>query len=141
MPPRHVQRIASRMKFLVSHVIQRELSDPRLGFVTVLGVEPTYDLREAKVRVSVLGTKGERSTSMRALEDARGYVQRRVGKALEIRHTPVLRFVLEQPTGDAIERIESILEKTRSGEEIELADDDEAGADDGEAGADDGVSR
>ncbi len=101
------------MKFLVSHVIQQELHDPRVGFITVLGVEPTVDLREAKVRVSVLGSAAERSKAIHALEDARGYVQRRVGKNLEIRHTPVLRFQLVEPEADAVSRVEAILEKTR----------------------------
>ena len=36
MPPRYAQKIASRIKFIVSHVVQQELNDPRLGFVTIL---------------------------------------------------------------------------------------------------------
>jgi ribosome-binding factor A len=109
MPPRHVQRLASRIKFLVGHIVQQELNDPRLGFVTVLEVELTDDLREATVHVSVLGSRGERSKSLHALQDARGYVQRRVGKNLEIRRTPTIRFVLEEPQDDRVARIEAIL--------------------------------
>ena len=54
-PSRRIQRIASRMKLLVSQVILNELNDPRVGFVTVLEVEPTEDMREAKVYLSFLG--------------------------------------------------------------------------------------
>ena len=51
MPPRHVQKIASRVKFIVSHVVQQELNAPRLGFVTILDVEMSSDLREAKIHL------------------------------------------------------------------------------------------
>ena len=103
------------MKFLVSEVLQRELNDPRVGFVTVLEVEPTVDLREAKVTVSVLGSAGEISKTLHALEDATGYIQRLVGKGLQLRNTPRLRFVLDEHV-DRQARIESILEDTRAEE-------------------------
>ena len=112
MASRHVLKIASRLKFLISSVIQRDLQDPRLGFITVLQVEPTEDFKEAKVRVSVLGTAGERSKALHALEDARGYIQKKVAGSLRLRHMPALRFLLEEPV-DPVTRVEELLEQAK----------------------------
>ncbi|MEC8895927.1 MAG: 30S ribosome-binding factor RbfA [Planctomycetota bacterium] len=117
MPPRHAQKIASRLKFLVSHVVQQELNDPRLGFITILDVEMTSDLREAKIYFSVLGPRAEQSKSLQAIESSCGFIQRQVGKNLKLRNIPVLRFVLDD-TDDRVSRIEEILAKDREpGEE------------------------
>lgn len=112
MPPRYLQRVASRIKFLVSHVLQREVSDPRLGFVTVLDVEPTTDLKEAKVYLSVLGSDADRSKCLHALEDAKGFIQSRVGKNLKLRNTPNLRFLIDD-SRDSVTRIENILDRVK----------------------------
>ena len=71
--------------------------DPRIGLVTVLDVEPTEDLKEAKIYVSVLGTQADASKTKHALDDAAGYIQREVGRNLETRNTPTLRFVFDEP--------------------------------------------
>lgn len=113
MPPRHVQKIASRLKFLVSHVVQQELNDPRLGFITILDVELTSDLREAKIYFSVLGPRAEQSKTLQAIESSCGFIQRRVGKNLKLRNIPVLRFVLDD-SDDRVSRIEEILAEDRA---------------------------
>lgn len=111
---RRLGRVASRIKFLVAEVIRRELNDPRIGFITVLDVEPTEDLKEAKVYVSVLGSKGDRSKAQHALESARGFIQREVGRNLSTRNTPVLRFIFDD-SQDKVSRIEALLEQVKSG--------------------------
>ncbi len=110
-PSRRIQRIASRMKLLVSQVILNELNDPRVGFVTVLEVEPTEDMREAKVYLSFLGDRGDRTKTEHALESARGFIQREVGKNLETRNTPHLRFIFDE-TRDKVARLEALIEET-----------------------------
>ena len=98
------------MRFIISQVIQRELNDPRIGFLTVLRVEPTEDLKEANVYVSVLGSAADRSKAQRALDRARGFIQREVGRNLTTRNTPALRFVFDD-SQDKISRIESLIQK------------------------------
>jgi ribosome-binding factor A len=98
------------MKFLISQVIDRDLHDPRIGFVTVLDVEPTADLKEAKVYLSVLGSAAVRSKAEHALADAKGYIQKEVGRGLETRNTPVLRFVFDD-SQDRASRIEALIQK------------------------------
>ena len=110
-PSRRIQRIASRMKFLVSQVILNELNDPRVGFVTVLDVEPTEDMKEAKVYLSFLGSRGDRSRTEHALERARGFIQREVGRNLKTRNTPHLRFIFDE-TRDKVARLEALIDET-----------------------------
>ena len=98
------------MRIIISQVIQRELDDPRLGLVTVLSVEPTEDLKEAKIYVSVLGPRGDRSKAIHALESARGLVQRELGKNLETRNTPILRFIVDD-SQDRISQIEALIDE------------------------------
>ena len=125
MPPRHVQKIASRVKFIVSHVVQQELNDPRLGFVTILDVEMSPDLREAKVHFSVLGPEADKVKSLRAIESSAGFIQQRVGKNLNLRNVPLLHFVLDE-FDDRMARIEEILELERKAESEGGADQPEA---------------
>ena len=126
MTSRRIERIASRIRFLVSSIIQRELGDPRIGMVTILRVEPSKDLRDAKVYLSIFGDEGVQSRSFHALESARGYIQREVGKNLETRSTPQLRFILDD-TLDNLSRFESLLEKvTQEGHDGEKTDQKDA---------------
>ena len=119
---RRVRRIESRMKFLISQILQHELNDPRLGFITVLDVEATEDIKSAKVYLSVLGSPGDRSKTEHALESARGFVQREVGRGLKTRNTPVLRFIFDD-TRDKVSRIEALIEEA-SREDRESSNDD-----------------
>ncbi len=111
MSSRRLDRIASRIRFLIGSVIQREVSDPRMGFVTILRVEPTPDLKEAKVYFSVLGDQAVKSKTCHAIDQSRGFIQREVGKNLETRHTPRPRFILDE-TQDKLTRFEGLMERT-----------------------------
>ncbi len=68
------------------------LKDPRIGFVTVTGVEATTDLKQATVWVSVLGSEQERAITLEGLQAAHGVLQARVARELRLRRTPVLAF-------------------------------------------------
>ena len=69
-----------------------ELKDPRIGIVTVTGVETTPDLRHATVYVSVLGSDRKRKASLRGLEAAHGLLQGRLARQLRMKRTPQLSF-------------------------------------------------
>ena len=69
-----------------------ELKDPRIGLVTVTGVETSPDLRHAIVYVSVLGSEKRRAASLRGLEAAHGVLQARLGRELRMKRTPQLAF-------------------------------------------------
>lgn len=78
----------------------RDLKDPRIGMVTVTGVAVTPDLREATVYVSVLGNEKRRRASLQGLASARGVLQARINRELNLRRTPTLTFTYD----DAVER-------------------------------------
>ena len=69
-----------------------QLKDPRIGFVTVTGVETSPDLRHARVYVSVLGSEQEQEQSLAALEAAHGVLQGRLARELRLKRTPQLTF-------------------------------------------------
>jgi ribosome-binding factor A len=69
-----------------------DLKDPRIGLVTVTGVDTSPDLRHATVYVSVLGSEKKRSASMRGLDAAHGLLQARIGRELRMKRTPQLAF-------------------------------------------------
>jgi|SRR5215203_5007711 len=69
-----------------------ELKDPRIGFVTVTGVDTTPDLRQANVFVSVLGSDRKRDRSLQGLAAAHGVLQARLAKELRMKRTPQLTF-------------------------------------------------
>ena len=73
-------------------LLQREVKDPRLGFVTVTEVDVTADLKLAKVYVSVLGSEEQWVSSFRALESARGFVWNWLRRHLDLRVTPEIAF-------------------------------------------------
>ncbi|HEY4620738.1 MAG TPA: 30S ribosome-binding factor RbfA [Gaiellaceae bacterium] len=71
------------------------LKDPRIGFVTITGVEATRDLMQATVWVSVLGSERERERTLAGLEAAHGVLQARIARELRLRRTPVLAFAYD----------------------------------------------
>ena len=73
-----------------------ELKDPRIGIVTVTGVEVTPDLREATVYVSVLGSENKRQATLAGLESAHGVLQAKIGRELALRRTPQLAFAYDE---------------------------------------------
>jgi ribosome-binding factor A len=105
-----MRRVNEAMREVLSGAITSELKDPRVGFVTVTAVETTPDLRQARVFVSVLGNPGERRRSLRALENARGYLQRRVASELRIKHTPTLEFAYDDSAERGI-RIAELIDR------------------------------
>jgi ribosome-binding factor A len=69
-----------------------ELKDPRIGFVTITGVETSTDLRHATVFVSVLGNEKAREKSLQGLAAAHGTLQARLARELRMKRTPQLTF-------------------------------------------------
>ena len=68
------------------------LKDPRIGFVTITGVQTTRDISQATVYVSVLGSEEEQARTLDGLRSAHGVLQSQVARELGTRRTPVLSF-------------------------------------------------
>lgn len=102
-----ILRINERMRRVLGEAVS-ELSDPRIGFVTITGVNIARDFRNAKVFVSVLGDDSSRDGTLRALRSAHGLLQRAVARDAQLHHTPQLEFVYDDTTDSAM-RLEQIL--------------------------------
>jgi len=92
MPSRSNQRLTEVIRQRAAHVILFELRDPRMGFVTITKVKLAPDMSTCVIYWSVIGTAGDKSKTMHALEHARVFVQRRVAEGLRTRSAPILSF-------------------------------------------------
>lgn len=86
-----MRRVNESLRQVLSEALL-ELKDPRIGFVTVTGVDTSPDLRHARVFVSVLGGERKRERSLVGLEAAHGVLQARVSRELRLKRTPQLAF-------------------------------------------------
>jgi len=123
MTSRRQERTSRVLKEAISRVIIQEVSDPRMGFVTVTRVEPSPDLKFARVYVSVLGDDAVCRRTLRGLEHAAGFIQRTVGGLVALKNVPALRFVRDDSVKRSV-RISRMLADARreepSKEEDEL---------------------
>lgn len=91
-----IEKVAERLRHELSKIIQQELKDPRIGFVTVTGVNITKDLRLARVYFSVLGDKAQKEGVQKGLESATGFIKKLIGQRIRLRYTPDLEFRLDE---------------------------------------------
>lgn len=95
MSERRQQRVAEEIQRRVSQFIREDLKDPRIGFLTITGVDVNSDLTHATIYVSVLGEEAEKKKTMNTLRRAKGVIKRDVGDWLRIRNTPEIVFRLD----------------------------------------------
>ncbi|OEF98647.1 30S ribosome-binding factor RbfA [Desulfuribacillus alkaliarsenatis] len=102
-----VHRVAEQIKKEVSQLIQNEIKDPRIGFITVTDVEVTGDLQQATIFISILGNDSQKQDSLDGLKKAQGFIRRELGRRIRLRHTPEIVFSFDSSIeyGNKIERI------------------------------------
>lgn len=127
MVSRRQRKVAELLHEELSQIIQYEAEDPRLGFVTVTGVEVSPDLQQARVYVSVLGDKTETAQTLAGLASASGYFRRKLSETVSLRRIPELTFRLDN-TFDQGLRIDSLLDAIKQEEEQAPGEHDQAGA-------------
>jgi len=114
-----MRRINEALREVVGAAISGDLSDPRIGFVTVTSVETSPDLRTAKVFVSVLGDEEAREETMTGLRSSHGVLQSRIATETRMKRTPTLTFHYDDTIAQGV-RISQLLD------EDPLADEEEA---------------
>jgi ribosome-binding factor A len=87
-----------------------ELSDPRIGFVTVTSVDTSPDLRAAKVYVSVLGSEQERGETLEGLRSSHGVLQAKIAAETRMKRTPTLSFHYDETVEKGV-RISRLLDE------------------------------
>ena len=89
------RRIADQIQRELSEIIRIELKDPRVGMVTLTGVEVTLDNVHAKIFFTMLGEAAQAEACTRALEHAAGYLRSELARRMRLRTVPQLHFVYD----------------------------------------------
>lgn len=109
-----VGRVGEQIKKELSQILQYEVKDPRIGFITVTGVDVTNDLSQAKVFLSVMGTDQQKEDTLKALASATGFIRSELGKRIRLRKTPELLFQFDTSIEYGT-RIEALLQQINEG--------------------------
>lgn len=103
-------RVQDLLREEISLIIQRELQDPGLGFITVVDVRVSEDLKSAKVYISIYGSDEEQKHTLEALKRSKGYIKFLLGKRVTLRYIPDLTFSLDDSL-ERVQRMEEIFKK------------------------------
>lgn len=88
-------RVGEQIKKELSQILQTEFKDPRVGFLTITGVDVTNDLSQAKVYLSVMGSEEQKQESLRALDRGKGFIRSELSKRIRLRVVPEILFVFD----------------------------------------------
>ncbi|HET6371005.1 MAG TPA: 30S ribosome-binding factor RbfA [Nitrospiria bacterium] len=115
---KRTERVNDLVRMEVAEILMRKVKDPRIGFVTVTGVDVSDDLQHAKVFVSVPEDR-DRKKILSALSKASGYVRTELGKRLKLRYTPELNFLPDDAylrSQHVLELLDELRKKEKTGE-------------------------
>lgn len=118
MVNRVLKKRQEEIRRTLSQVIEFETRDPRIGFVTVMGVELSRDMRHAKVYLHIPGDEAGRDEALTAFREHAGFFRSELADRLALRHTPELDFRLDE-TVERAGRIEQLLKEMEAEEEWE----------------------
>jgi ribosome-binding factor A len=122
MSSRRLLKAAEAIRGVVSMAILTELRDPRVQNVTVVGVEVTPDMREAKVLVSVMGSDAQQRTVLKGLQNSVGFLQSKIADRIETRYIPRLSFVIDDGVKKSV-AVQQILEQIAKERDGKASDD------------------
>lgn len=110
MASKRLARLNEQLKREIAVLLQSEVRDPRVGPVSVTGVQVAADLMSARVFVRILGSEAEKEASFEGLRAAAPFLRRTLGRTLHVRRVPELRFQEDRSLEQA-QRIEQILQE------------------------------
>jgi ribosome-binding factor A len=112
-------RLADLFLDVLARAVREEVRDPRVGFVTLTGVEVSRDMQHAKVFVSSIASAEQRAASVAALNRAAPFLRRLVAAQTSLRHTPDLHFILDESLerGGRVEKILGDIRDAEPGED------------------------
>jgi ribosome-binding factor A len=103
MTSRRLLKAAEAIREVVSMAILTEMRDPRVKNVTVVGVEVAPDMKSAKVAVSIMGDEKKQQLSLSGLQNAAGFLQKKIADEIDTRYTPRLTFVIDKGVKNSLE--------------------------------------
>src|SRR5262245_28111340 len=114
MPSLRLQRVRELLKREIGEAIRREFEVSEVGLVTVNDVDVSGDLKNATVFIGILGNPDQQKKGFATLVKHRKRIQGLVGRAIVLKYTPQLRFVIDDSVvrGNRVLQILEELEKT-----------------------------
>lgn len=106
------ERIADLIRHELALLLEREVKDPRIGFVTITAVHVTPDMSTARVAITVLGSEEQQADSLKGLGAAAGFLRTSLARRLQLRRTPALRFEMDVLV-ERERRVEELLAQLR----------------------------
>jgi ribosome-binding factor A len=109
------ERLAKLIREQISEIIREDVSDPRIGFVSITQVDISPDLENARIFVSILGDEEKKQEAMKGLESATSFIRGKLGHMLELREVPKISFIRDDSLekGSRVLGIMGKLEKER----------------------------
>ncbi len=116
MESQRARRVGEQIQKEVSALLVKGLKDPRIGFVTITGVEVTPDLHLARVYFTVMGDAAARKESEKGLKSSESFIRRELGRRLRTRYVPdiIFQYDSSQEYGN---RIESLIQEIHADED------------------------
>ncbi|MFH1702321.1 MAG: 30S ribosome-binding factor RbfA [Nitrospirota bacterium] len=106
LPYKRSQRVSDLLRKEIADIIMYKLKDPRIGFITVTGVDVTDDIKIARIYVSILKDE-EKKTTIEILNSAKSFIRSELSKRLRMKFIPSIEFRLDTSIeyGNKIERL------------------------------------
>ena len=123
------QRVADYLQRELAALIQREVRDPRVGMVSITGVNVSRDLGHAKVYYTELGSDSseDATESTEVLNKASGFLRSQLSRDSSMRSVPQLRFYFDSSVGQGRHLEDLIRRAADADRELGLRDDESAG--------------
>ena len=89
-------RVEGQLKKEISKILQEDIKDPRIGFVTITRIDLTKNLRYARVYFSILGEDKDKKLALKGLNNAKGYIKGLVADRVKLRYMPEIAFAIDE---------------------------------------------
>ena len=108
------RRVGEQIQRELAGLVHEEIKDPRLGLVSISGVEVSSDMAHAKVFISVLGDDAAAAASIQVLNNAAGFLRRKLGARMRLRIVPRLQFFHDRSLAEGA-RMDALIKAAVSG--------------------------
>ena len=123
---KRTDRVGDQIRMEIADILMRRVKDPRVGFVTVTGVDLSADLKHAWVYLTVLAEGEQEAETLAALGRACGFIRTELGRRLKLRSVPDLTFVKDTSVDRAM-RVLNLIEGVHRAEGVPAQGKDERG--------------
>ena len=116
LPGKRATRVGDQILRFIAGLLVEKIRDPRVGRVTLTGIDLSNDLKNARIYFSVLGAEAEVKEALAGLESAKGFIKRELGKGSQLRYIPDIIFS-HDPTLETGDRIEQLFKRIEAEKE------------------------